>query len=86
MHGFVRNMKNTFCDKVRRKKTIPWTVIPRLSTLGSRTDNRALRKDNDRGFTGAIPTTSSYNSSVVKIYSATNSLARFWNKNNFSLT
>jgi hypothetical protein len=35
--------------------------------------------------TGANPTTSSYNASVVKIYSATNSMARFYNKKYFSL-
>jgi hypothetical protein len=34
----------------------------------------------------ANPTTSSYNASVVKIYSATNSMARIHNKNIFSLT
>jgi hypothetical protein len=33
---------------------------------------------------GANPTTSSYNDSVVKIYYATNSLARFWGKEYFS--
>jgi hypothetical protein len=37
------------------------------------------------GNPGANPTTSSYNASVVKIYSATNSRARFHNKNNASL-
>jgi hypothetical protein len=30
---------------------------------------------------GANPKISSYNASVVKIYNATNSIARFWNKN-----
>jgi hypothetical protein len=35
---------------------------------------------------GVNPTTSSYNASVVKIYSATNSIARFYNKRDFSLT
>jgi hypothetical protein len=33
---------------------------------------------------GANATTSSYNASVVKIYNATNSIARFGNKNYFS--
>jgi hypothetical protein len=36
--------------------------------------------------TGFNPTTLSYNASVVKIYSATNSMARFYYKNYFSLT
>jgi hypothetical protein len=34
-------------------------------------------------FTGANPTTSIYNASVVKIYNSANSLARFKNKNYF---
>jgi hypothetical protein len=36
--------------------------------------------------TGANPTTLSYNASVVKIYSATNSMARLNNKKYISLT
>jgi hypothetical protein len=35
---------------------------------------------------GANPKTLSYNASVVKIYSATNSMARLCNKHYFSLT
>jgi hypothetical protein len=35
---------------------------------------------------GADPTTLSYNASVVKIYIATYSMARFYDKNYFSLT
>jgi hypothetical protein len=37
-------------------------------------------------YPGANPTTLSYNVSVVKIYSTTNSMALFYNKNCFSLT
>jgi hypothetical protein len=37
-----------------------------------------------RHWPGPDPTTSIYNASVVKIYNATNSLARFWTKNYFS--
>jgi hypothetical protein len=37
-------------------------------------------------YPGANPTIASYNASVVKIYSATNSMARFYNKNIFSPT
>jgi hypothetical protein len=36
-------------------------------------------------FPGANPTIVSYNAGVVKIYSATNSIARFSDKNYFSL-
>jgi hypothetical protein len=35
---------------------------------------------------GANPTIASYNASVEKIYNATNSMARFYNNNYFSLT
>jgi hypothetical protein len=34
---------------------------------------------------GANPTIASYSASVVKIYSATNSMARFYNENCFAL-
>jgi hypothetical protein len=34
---------------------------------------------------GANPAIASYNASVVKIYSASNSMARFYNKNYFLL-
>jgi hypothetical protein len=34
--------------------------------------------------TGAHPTTTSYNASVVKIYSAMNSIARFYKKNSLT--
>jgi hypothetical protein len=36
-------------------------------------------------YPGANPTIASYNASVVKIYNATNSMARFYNKNYFSM-
>jgi hypothetical protein len=37
------------------------------------------------GNPGANPTIASYIASAVKIYSATNSMARFWKKNYFAL-
>jgi hypothetical protein len=37
-------------------------------------------------WSGANPTIASYNASVEKIYNATNSMARFYNNNYFSLT
>jgi hypothetical protein len=44
-----------------------------------------LLTGNKTFFPGANPTTLSYNASIVKIYSATNSMARIKNENYFSL-
>jgi hypothetical protein len=57
------------------------TIVPVLrKTNRKKTFTGANLATTPEFTTGANPTIASYNASVVKIYSATNSMARFYNK------
>jgi hypothetical protein len=63
------------------KALIEWQAEPKLSSLNN---NRICLLERFLRTPGANPTIVSYNASVVKIYSATYSMARLNNTNFFS--
>jgi muconolactone delta-isomerase len=77
----------TFCVEMRLVllDVAEAEALARLQAVGRPERGRRARKGNWKMamWPRANPTTSIYNASAVKIYNATNSLARFWNKNYF---